>query len=139
MRQKINFMRLTEDFNLLRSQLIGKEFSAEQMFKMCHNIGISRHLYNNMIRMGFFGFRKEGRNNIYWFKDEPIYKDKMKNCCRTYAQKKEKPSALTEESAVNLLKSIGYKISKPVGFDIDSLKKESPDIFWKYSKFEDLT
>lgn len=142
MRPRIDYLKLTEDFNLLRSQLANKEFAAEQMYKMCHNIGISRHLYNNMIRMGFFGSRKEGVRNIYWFKDEPVYKDKMKTCCRTYSKssspKKEETPILTEESAINLLKSAGYKISKPVGFDVDSLKKENPDIFWKYVKVEIL-
>ena len=140
MRPRIDYMKLTEDFNLLRSQLANKEFAAEQMYKMCHNIGISRHLYNNMLRMGFFGSRKEGVRNIYWFKDEPVYKDKMKTCCRTYSKpsKKEVLPVLTEESAINLLKSAGYKISKPVGFDVDSLKEENPDIFWKYVKLEIL-
>ena len=109
MRPRIDYMKLTEDFNLLRSQLANKE--------------------------------KEGVRNIYWFKDEPVYKDKMKTCCRTYSKpssKKEVLPVLTEESAINLLKSAGYKISKPVGFDVDSLKEENPDIFWKYVKLEIL-
>jgi hypothetical protein len=139
MRPRIDYLKLTEDFNLLRGQLANKEFGAEQMYKMCHNIGISRHLYNNMIRMGFFGSRKEGVRNIYWFKDEPIYKDKMKNCCRTYASPKKEPVVPpTEESAINFLKSIGYKICKPVGFDTASLKEECPEVYEKYMRFDEI-
>lgn len=132
---KIDKVALCEKFNTLRCNNLHKTFSSNEMWNLMHSIGINKHIFSAMSKEGeiFFRKRRNGQVVQYCFTDVPVYKGTFIKLYNSYNKTlKTPPSQSDEEKAINLLKSLGYKIFKDEGIDETALQNQYPEIYEKF-------
>lgn len=136
-KQSIDFSELAKKFNQLRQDNLNKKFTATDMRELMKSIGISASVFHLMGKDSqYFRTRTIGRNREYCFQQFPthwnlfsrLYSQCSKNR-KEYNSKLKENTTLTEQSAIELLKSLGYILYKDEGLNEDLLKSKYPEIY----------
>ena len=97
-------------------------------------------IINNLIKL--FPHEKIGRSNMYEMPKQPIYKGLVEKCwnqqraaVREHHRKTVSPE-ISEEQAIEKLKSSGFIVRKIIGFDVERFAIEQPELYRKYCKYE---
>jgi len=133
--KKLNVQEICAAYNTARKQLIGTSFTFEQLHRELVSYGLSKNIAKRLINEKFFIVTQisglgRGRHFRYEFFNAPIHISVFQNYFYGEQTKKDVPF---EEECIAYLKSLGYKIYKPEGFDLKAFKSENPEIFEKYS------
>lgn len=138
-KKRLDSLELTKRFNELRMKELGNIYPVQAMSELIRSIGINGHIFNKLSQAGVFEKSKVGKRTMYKFSATPLYKDIMKDCCENYsAYTKKESKGLTEEIAINFLKSKGYKVQKEDSFDLETLKKENPELYSRYIVYKEV-
>lgn len=142
MKTKVNIEEVCKKFNTLRQENLRKIFSPSEMEELLVRNGIGKQIFRKMAQNAFFRVRKDplhkGNCKQYAFLDTPIYKAQFERVyqeMRDYKNSrnsKKGEETVSEESAIKLLKSLGYVLKKPAGLNEAALKREMPKIYEKY-------
>ena len=72
--------------------------------------------------------------------DEPIHKSKngalYEASKKAYTKSRNKGEKKKKKSALELLNTLGYRIKRIVGFDMEKFMKEQPEMYRRYCKYE---
>ena len=116
MKKKIISKELCADFNKFRAEHCTLEFSIEQIVNILRDFGFKNANYVTVaVRLGILNRIGKGK---YQFSKEPVHIKKLESLLdgvrkMCYNPKKQVVSDSSEEVAIQLLKELGYKISKP--------------------------
>lgn len=141
-KRKLDPKELTKEFNELRLKNVGKTFLSSELDELLHRFGFNQNLIWEMKRQKFFMCIQSKQSKIYQFREEPLFWINMNDALREYRRKlkkktNEEPVNLTpEEASIKLLKEKGYKIKVNKGFDLEAFKKDYPELFKQYQKYE---
>lgn len=133
---KTSIENRTLAFNKARISNLGTEFTRTQLFELLHKEGFNSAVFNEIVRQGLVEKIKLGGRNkcLYKFTETPIHKSKLK---LVYSKvNSSQHGKLTEEGAIDFLKELGYKISKPVGINYKALEEENPELVEKYTEWK---
>jgi len=149
MKKRINVEAVCEAYNSARMQNQGKQNSPEKVVEILKSSGISENLARRMISNSTlferFSRKIEGKRGNFKslrFSYNPIHVSFFKNWL--YEKKSsspiQKPANTTslEEDCVKYLKEAGYQLRKCIGFDEDSFKKDYPELYQKYLRYESI-
>lgn len=132
-KQSIDFSELAKKFNQLRQDNLNKKFTATDMRELMKSIGISARVFNLMGKdPQYFRTRTIGRNREYCFQQFPTHWhlfNKLYSQCSKNRKEYTSKTTLTEQSAIELLKSLGYILYKDEGLNEDLLKSKYPEIY----------
>ena len=125
--KKLDYNSMAEKFNSIRMENLGKKFTREDLIRLFSDSGIKAHIINKMIQNTlFFTNGRSGTRIFYCFNHVPVYRSKFEELLFQHQRKTELSK---EEQAINYLKSLGYKIYKDKGIDVEALQKQHPDIY----------
>ena len=117
MKQRLSISKeLCADFNKFRAEHSNIEFSTEQITNVLRGFGFKSVNYVTVAtRLGILNRIEKGK---YQFSKEPIHIKKLESLLdgvrrMCHNPKKQVVSDSSEEVAIQLLKELGYKISKP--------------------------
>lgn len=147
--KKVDIEGVCKTFNTLRQENLHKIFTPNEMQDLLSKHGIAKGIFRKMAQNAFFRVRKapnsKGNCKEYVFTDFPIYKaqfEKIYQDMRDYkngkTSRKVDKNLSDEEAAIQLLKSLGYSIKRPVGINEAALKKELPKIYAKYLTMQEV-
>ena len=135
---------LWEALNTFRMSHINKTFTSSEIIKELMNLGFGKNVAYNIIKKSF-PFERMGNIVLYTCPKESIYKNivigaiqKQRDDANNYHKRKKEniQKELSEQEALKVLSSRGYQIRKCVGFDVDRFKRENPELYLKYLKYE---
>lgn len=129
--RKVNKLEICEKFNTLRQNNLHRKFTSEEMKTLMKGIGINNHIFCQM-KDTFFRRRRVGKITEYCFTDTPIHKQYFIDLYAKFNSSRKEPKNLKEEEAIQLLKSLGYRIFKEEGIDENALLDQYPDIYEKF-------
>ena len=119
MRKKIIISKeLCAEFNKFRAENQDKILSREEVLSILRSFGYKgKHFLSIGVKLGILNRVKQGK---YQFCKEPVHISKLQTlrkaanemCIKSRSKSKRTPQT-TEEIAIDLLKSLGYRISKP--------------------------
>lgn len=137
MQKKKDLIKLTEIINKLRQEYESKTFSRTELEALFAKIGVSKPYFTEFCKQKLFLTERIGQEVIYAFSKSPIYKGVVEKVYETVRASRRKPEEkkkvfLTEENAISLLKTLGYRIFKVEGIDVKKLQAEKPEIFEAY-------
>lgn len=132
--EKEKLQSLAIAFNMRRQAMIGKELTREQMYNELRTIGFSTDKAKLLIAKGYIEKKKSGKNasKIYMFKGEPLNIKQLENLSVGSSKK----SSFNEEKVIHDLQIRGFKVLKPIGFDEEKFRKENPELYKKYLRYE---
>ena len=132
----MNITELTKKVNEFRKENIGKQYSSKELYNELYKLGFNLHISKRVAAL--FPAQKLGTSKYYEMTDEPIHQSKI--AALYEASKKSytrnKGEELTEKSALELLNTLGYRIKRIVGFDMEKFMKEQPEMYRRYCKYE---
>ena len=146
MKSKKNVNDLCRDLNLFIDQNQKKTFTSAELVEELKKIGFNKNMAY-AVAISNFPSEKMGSSKLYNCPKEHILNriivglfSKQREKANNYAkERKEVKSAfMTEEQAIQLLVAKGYRIQKPIGFDIDKFYKDNPTLYAKYMAYEDI-
>lgn len=133
----MNVEELSQKLNEYRSQHVGEELNSAEMYKTLQKIGFGPNFARRMAAT--LPCKKIGKKKIYIFDNHHIDKgvvlsvyNSIKKSQMKYAHKK----TFNETEAINMLIQAGYRIKKPVKFDIERFKAEQPKLYREYCIYE---
>lgn len=136
---------LCKAYNTLRQERAGQKLVSSQVEDLLAKEGISRWIVTKMLQNPTF-FTKvkresgKGRCVGYMFQHDPVHISIFKNWLKdqkSVSKKEETKKTLTlEEECVAYLHTQGYTLQKCVGFDEASFKKDYPQLYQKYLRYE---
>ena len=130
----MNITELTKKVNEFRKENIGKQYSSKELYNELYKLGFNLHISKRVAAL--FPAQKLGTSKYYEMTDEPIHQSKI--AALYEASKKSytrnKGEELTEKSALELLNTLGYRIKRIVGFDMEKFMKEQPEMYRRYCK-----
>ena len=137
MKTKKNLIQLTENLNKVRQENMEKTFLRTEIETIVGKAGISRPYFGELSKAGVFPTERVGQNVLYAFPKTPIYKGVLEKAyenvrARGRKPEDEKKQFLDEESAIALLKKLGYRIFRYQGIDVEKLQAEKPEVFNQY-------
>lgn len=148
MKKTVDLIDLCTKFNELRTSKLEERYSPEEMKDLCKQIGINERIFHELAKRNVFEKSKFGTKVVYRFSKNPLYKGLLEQTYNHIRQlnnisknKKKSPVELNltdEEQAIALLKSKGYRLIKPIGINVESLKKDLPNIYRKYVQEEEI-
>ena len=136
--KKINVSELTKKVNEFRTENIGKQYSSKELYNELYKLGFNMHISIRVAAL--FPAQKLGTSKYYEMTDEPIHQCKItalyKASKKAYTKSRNKGEELTEKSALELLNTLGYRIKRVIGFDMEKFMKEQPEMYRRYCKYE---
>ena len=145
--KKVNIEKLTESYNQCRIQNLKKSFTYGELHELLESIGFSKNIVSLIIKHGYVVREKIGKNTLYSFQKEPLYKarieamyvERRKQANKSYnRQKSQVKNEMDEKAALSILSSKGYKIQRVVGFNLDKFRREQPVMYQRYLEYEEL-
>ena len=134
----MNITELTKKVNEFRKEHIGKQYSSKELYNELYKLGFNLHISKRVAAL--FPAQKLGTSKYYEMTDEPIHQSKISALYeasrRAYTKNRNKKEELTENSAVEFLIGLGYRVKKITGFDIEKFMKEQPEMYRRYFKYE---
>lgn len=141
---KVTPENLCKAFNALRQQHVGQKLISEQIVDMFQKENISKWVIYKMLQTPtlFTKIQKDSDKrckgymmpsnpvNIHWFENW------LKDQHSTTPKKEEEKKLTLEEECVAYLKSQGFKMQKPRGFNLEKFSKDYPQLYEKYLEFE---
>lgn len=139
MYRKVDYKEQTRKLNELREQHSTNSYVYSEMHDMLTGIGFSKSIAATLMKG--FPFEKIGNAKLYSFPKTPIHQQFVTNLykrqtSKAITQRLNKTEALTEKAALELLKSKDYVIKKAGEFDLERFKREQPEMYKKYLKYE---
>lgn len=139
----IDFTKLCQKFNEFRLAHQNTVYDTRaDIQKEMRNLGINVHIFERMCKNNVFNTKRIGKRVQYSFKDIPLYKNDLKRMYIQYnssiISNKNIKEINAESEAIKLLKSLGYKIQKPVGFNEASFRKDHPELYQNYTILEEI-
>ena len=136
--KEVQITELTKKVNEFRKENIGKQYSSKELYNELYKLGFNLHISKRVAAL--FPAQKLGTSKYYEMTDEPIHQSKIAalyEASKNYSVKsKNKGEELTEKSALELLGTLGYRIKRIVGFDMEKFMKEQPEMYRRYCKYE---
>ena len=134
----MNITELTKKVNEFRKEHIGKQYSSKELYNELYKLGFNLHISKRVAAL--FPAQKLGTSKYYEMTDEPIHQSKIaalyEASKRAYTKNRNKKEELTENSAVEFLIGLGYRVKKITGFDMEKFMKEQPEMYRRYCKYE---
>ena len=134
----MNITELTKKVNEFRKEHIGKQYSSKELYNELYKLGFNLHISKRVAAL--FPAQKLGTSKYYEMTDEPIHQSKIaalyEASKRAYTKSRNKKEELTENSAVEFLIGLGYRVKKITGFDMEKFMKEQPEMYRRYCKYE---
>ena len=134
----MNITELTKKVNEFRKEHIGKQYSSKELYNELYKLGFNLHISKRVAAL--FPTQKLGTSKYYEMTDEPIHQSKISALYeaskRAYTKNRNKKEELTENSAVEFLIGLGYRVKKITGFDMEKFMKEQPEMYRRYCKYE---
>ena len=134
----MNITELTKKVNEFRKEHIGKQYSSKELYNELYKLGFNLHISKRGAAL--FPAQKLGTSKYYEMTDEPIHQSKISALYeaskRAYTKNRNKKEELTENSAVEFLIGLGYRVKKITGFDMEKFMKEQPEMYRRYCKYE---
>ena len=134
----MNITELTKKVNEFRKEHIGKQYSSKELYNELYKLGFNLHISKRVAAL--FPAQKLGTSKYYEMTDEPIHQSKISALYeaskRAYTKNRNKKEELTENSAVEFLIGLGYRVKKITGFDMEKFMKEQPEMYRRYCKYE---
>ena len=127
---------LTKKVNEFRKEHIGRQYSSKELYEELYKLGFNLHISKRVAAL--FPAQKLGTSKYYEMTDEPIHQSKITALYEASkkAKSRNKGEELTEKSALELLNTLGYRIKRIVGFDMEKFMKEQPEMYRRYCKYE---
>ena len=129
---------LTKKVNEFRKEHIGRQYSSKELYEELYKLGFNLHISKRVAAL--FPAQKLGTSKYYEMTDEPIHQSKISALYeaskKAYTKSRNKGEELTEKSALELLNTLGYRIKRIVGFDMEKFMKEQPEMYRRYCKYE---
>ena len=136
--KKVNISELTKKVNEFRKEHIGKQYSSKELYNELYKLGFNLHISKRVAAL--FPAQKLGTSKYYEMTDEPIHQSKISALYeaskKAYTKNRNKKEELTENSAVEFLIGLGYRVKKITGFDMEKFMKEQPEMYRRYCKYE---
>lgn len=136
--KKINVSELTKKVNEFRTENIGKQYSSKELYNELYKLGFNMHISIRVAAL--FPAQKLGTSKYYEMTDEPIHQSKIaalyEASKKAYTKNRNKGEELTEKSALELLNTLGYRIKRVIGFDMEKFMKEQPEMYRRYCIYE---
>ena len=136
--KEVQITELTKKVNEFRKENIGKQYSSKELYNELYKLGFNMHISIRVAAL--FPAQKLGTSKYYEMTDEPIHQSKIaslyEDSKRYTAKSRNKGEELTEKSALELLNTLGYRIKRIVGFDMEKFMKEQPEMYRRYCKYE---
>ena len=134
----MNIAELTKKVIEFRKEHIGKQYSSKELYNELYKLGFNLHISKRVAAL--FPAQKLGTSKYYEMTDEPIHQSKISALYeaskRAYTKNRNKKEELTENSAVEFLIGLGYRVKKITGFDMEKFMKEQPEMYRRYCKYE---
>ncbi len=134
----MNITELTKKVNEFRKEHIGKQYSSKELYNELYKLGFNLHISKRVAAL--FPAQKLGTSKYYEMTDEPIHQSKIaalyEASKKAYTKNRNKKEELTENSAVEFLIGLGYRVKKITGFDMEKFMKEQPEMYRRYCKYE---
>ena len=134
----MNIAELTKKVNEFRKEHIGKQYSSKELYNELYKLGFNLHISKRVAAL--FPAQKLGTSKYYEMTDEPIHQSKISALYeaskKAYTKNRNKKEELTENSAVEFLIGLGYRVKKITGFDMEKFMKEQPEMYRRYCKYE---
>ena len=136
--KEVQITELTKKVNEFRKENIGKQYSSKELYNELYKLGFNLHISKRVAAL--FPAQKLGTSKYYEMTDEPIHQSKISALYeaskRAYTKNRNKKEELTENSAVEFLIGLGYRVKKITGFDMEKFMKEQPEMYRRYCKYE---
>ena len=136
--KKVQITELTKKVNEFRKENIGKQYSSKELYNELYKLGFNLHISKRVAAL--FPTQKLGTSKYYEMTDEPIHQSKIaalyEASKKAYTKNRNKKEELTENSAVEFLIGLGYRVKKITGFDMEKFMKEQPEMYRRYCKYE---
>ena len=136
--KEVQITELTKKVNEFRKENIGKQYSSKELYEELYKLGFNLHISKRVAAL--FPAQKLGTSKYYEMTDEPIHQSKISALYeaskKAYTKSRNKGEELTEKSALELLNTLGYRIKRIVGFDMEKFMKEQPEMYRRYCKYE---
>ena len=134
--KEVQITELTKKVNEFRKENIGKQYSSKELYNELYKLGFNLHISKRVAAL--FPAQKLGTSKYYEMTDEPIHQSKITALYEASkkAKSRNKGEELTEKSALELLNTLGYRIKRIVGFDMEKFMKEQPEMYRRYCKYE---
>lgn len=136
--KEVQITELTKKVNEFRKENIGKQYSSKELYNELYKLGFNLHISKRVAAL--FPAQKLGTSKYYEMTDEPIHQSKISALYeaskKAYTKSRNKGEELTEKSALELLNTLGYRIKRIVGFDMEKFMKEQPEMYRRYCKYE---
>ena len=134
----MNITELTKKVNEFRKEHIGKQYSSKELYNELYKLGFNLHISKRVAAL--FPAQKLGTSKYYEMTDEPIHQSKIaalyEASKKAYTKNRNKKEELTENSAVEFLIGLVYRVKKITGFDMEKFMKEQPEMYRRYCKYE---
>lgn len=134
----MNIAELTKKVNEFRKEHIGKQYSSKELYNELYKLGFNLHISKRVAAL--FPAQKLGTSKYYEMTDEPIHQSKIaalyEASKKAYTKNRNKKEELTENSALEFLIGLGYRVKKITGFDMEKFMKEQPEMYRRYCKYE---
>ena len=136
--KEVQITELTKKVNEFRKENIGKQYSSKELYNELYKLGFNLHISKRVAAL--FPAQKLGTSKYYEMTDEPIHQSKIaalyEASKKAYTKNRNKKEELTENSAVEFLIGLGYRVKKITGFDMQKSMKEQPEMYRRYCKYE---
>ena len=145
--KKLNLIDLTQKINQFRMEHQGKSYTRQELVNEMYNLGLNKAMAPTFIANLTLS-EKIGTSKIYMMPKDPIHKSQIEALYKHYnilnkarANKKSvvnTDATSSEEAIIEYLKSKGYQIRKPVGFDEQKFAQMNPELYSRFIKYETL-
>ena len=145
-KSKVTFESLCKAYNTLRQERVGQKLVSGQIEDLFKKEGVSLWIVERMLQNPTF-FTKvkreggQGKCMGYMFQYNPVHINLFKNWLKDQksgpsTKKEEKKELSFEEECVQYLMNQGYTLQKCIGFDESAFKKDYPQLYQKYLRYE---
>lgn len=136
----INVENLTRSINEFRINSGNRQFERKELLSKLEALGFNKCIAAYAVA------------KLYKFGENPIHKSQISGLYIHYRgtkndytarQREKKSSCLSavndnEKAMIEYLKSKGYKIQKPIGFDEQKFAQMNPELYSRFIKYETL-
>lgn len=140
---KVSAESLCKAYNTLRQEKVGQKLVGNQVDELLSKNGVSKWIIKKMLQSPIFftKVKREGKGNCigYMFQYNPVnihlFETWLKDQ-KSVPSKKEEKKLSFEEECVQYLANQGYVLQKCIGFDESAFKKDYPQLYQKYLRYE---
>jgi len=144
-KSKVTAEGLCKAYNTLRQERVGQKMFGEQIESLLSKEGVTKWIIRKMLQSSTFFTKvkqEKGKCIGYMFQYNPVnihlFENWLKDQKSTSKKEEVKPTLSFEEECVQYLVNQGYTLQKCVGFDEDSFKKDYPQLYQKYLRYEKI-